>query len=1076
MLAQEMSHLKSSLQSRDQGKFAVCASHHVYHLNCAMMVLGSFACLHCGQDPLDRFMVIDVHAGKSPIFFPHPQVPKKRPSAKMCFGGSHTTHTKPDEVPLTESIALTSESVTEMPETFTTDLEKEKLANFLSVASSMLTNPVPAHSRPLYLSYAHSQTAPTTLSTAWIAPHFMFSKPSMTSSPLYSVPMGTPLSFGSLGGSTATHVAGTSFCFTVTHVAGTSFSSTATHIAGTFFSSTATHVAGTFFSSTATHVAGTFFSSTATNVAGTSFCFTVTHIAGTSFSSTTHVAGTFFCSTTTHIAGTSSSPPPPLSLDSSLQPVLSSQSSSPSLTIPANRSSPSSQSPTSSLELHNFQSPSFTLTSFQPYNFLYTAKSLYSAAKNGNTEKLISVLATGLNPNILFRECLMGSVLHLSSSSGHLSVVQILVQAGAQLDVLDRAQNTPLMLAVLEGKNEVVNFLIKAGASVMLKGMGGMTALHLATKSGNQQACQHILAIPNLPRDFIDTKDDGGWTPLVWAAEHSHAHIVEREIHGIYSSPTASLVLTELWTVNLTVQPKALVYSPDLMKLSVTVKAFWEILVLVHSFTENKDYEAVLSVAHWRYLLSKRANPFVRDAEQNIALHWSAFSGCAEITELLLNLGSDPNSTNLYGDTPLHIGARQNMYECVHLLLARRARLDLKNTAGELALDCCVSESSECFKAISLNIMLRDIVVKTLEPTVHILSNDISHGKEVNPVQCINWEDDEGEPTDYVYVSSNCFTSYISIDQTITSLQSCRCTDGCTSTDCRCNTISLGCPYDNMGRLVPDFNYAGGGDLPKAETIRSVWIPEVNQRQEDNIKDNVKNQQVAILCDETTDRKEQCVFVILLKTYVLIRSKAYAPMVFECNQMCACNRNRCVNRVMQKSVTEHVQLFRTRSKGWGVRILRPIPKGTYVCEYIGDIVHDVDRYIGEAITDVEADHREDDSYLFDLDNKDGETYCIDARHYGNVSRFINHMCVPNLIPVKVFVDHHDLHFPRIAFFSNRDIDTYEELGFDYGEKFWIIKSKSFTCECGADNCRYSKTTITQTLENYLNRLQEMDRT
>nr|CAD7398639.1 unnamed protein product [Timema cristinae] len=544
---------------------------------------------------------------------------------------------------------------------------------------------------------------------------------------------------------------------------------------------------------------------------------------------------------------------------------------------------------------------------------------------------------TGLNPNILFRECLMGSVLHLSSSSGHLTVVQILVQAGAQLDVLDRAQNTPLMLAVLEGKNEVVNFLIKAGASVMLKGMGGMTALHLATKSGNQQACQHILAIPNLPRDFIDTKDDGGWTPLVWAAEHSHAHIVE-------------------------------------------------------------------------YLLSKRANPFVRDAEQNIALHWSAFSGCAEITELLLNLGSDPNSTNLYGDTPLHIGARQNMYDCVLLLLARRARVDLKNTAGELALDCCVSESSECFKAISLNIMLRDIVVKTLERTVHILTNDISHGKEVNPIQCINWEDDEGEPTDYVYVSTNCFTSYISIDQTITSLQSCRCTDGCTSTDCRCNTISLGCPYDNMGRLVPDFNYAD------------------------------------------------------------------APMVFECNQMCACNRNRCVNRVIQKSVTEHVQLFRTRSKGWGVRMLRPIPKGTYVCEYIGDIVHDVDRYIGEAITDVEADHREDDSYLFDLDNKDGETYCIDARHYGNVSRFINHMCVPNLIPVKVFVDHHDLHFPRIAFFANRDIDTYEELGFDYGEKFWIIKSKSFTCDCGADNCRYSKTTITQTLENYLNRLQEMDRT
>jgi len=60
--------------------------------------------------------------------------------------------------------------------------------------------------------------------------------------------------------------------------------------------------------------------------------------------------------------------------------------------------------------------------------------------------------------------------------------------------------------------------------------------------------------------------------------------------------------------------------------------------------------------------------------------------------------------------------------------------------------------------------------------------------------------------------------------------------------------------------------------------------------------------------------------------------------------------------------------------------------------------------------------------------QDGETYCIDARHYGNIARFINHMCVPNLQSVRVFMGHHDLHFPRIAFFANRDIQPYEELG------------------------------------------------
>lgn len=96
------------------------------------------------------------------------------------------------------------------------------------------------------------------------------------------------------------------------------------------------------------------------------------------------------------------------------------------------------------------------------------------------------------------------------------------------------------------------------------------------------------------------------------------------------------------------------------------------------------------------------------------------------------------------------------------------------------------------------------------------------------------------------------------------------------------------------------------------------------------------------------------------------------------------------------------------------------------------------------MTDSEAELREDDSYLFDLDHKvlvltfscitfaallfqEFDSFCIDAKLYGNFSRFINHSCHPNLHPVKVFIDHHDLRFPRIAFFAKRDILPNEEL-------------------------------------------------
>ncbi|KAM6244073.1 histone-lysine N-methyltransferase EHMT1 isoform 3-T3 [Porphyrio hochstetteri] len=173
------------------------------------------------------------------------------------------------------------------------------------------------------------------------------------------------------------------------------------------------------------------------------------------------------------------------------------------------------------------------------------------------------------------------------------------------------------------------------------------------------------------------------------------------------------------------------------------------------------------------------------------------------------------------------------------------------------------------------------------------------------------------------------------------------------------------------------------------------------------------------------------------------------PLIFECNHACSCWRT-CRNRVVQNGLRTRLQLFRTQKMGWGVRTMQDIPPGTFVCEYVG-----------ELISDAEADVREEDSYLFDLDNKDGDVYCIDARFYGNISRFINHFCEPNLIPVRVFMSHQDLRFPRIAFFSTRHIEAGEEIGFDYGDRFWDIKIKYFSCQCGSPKCQHSSSALAQ---------------
>ncbi|XP_075042642.1 histone-lysine N-methyltransferase EHMT2 isoform X2 [Mixophyes fleayi] len=250
--------------------------------------------------------------------------------------------------------------------------------------------------------------------------------------------------------------------------------------------------------------------------------------------------------------------------------------------------------------------------------------------------------------------------------------------------------------------------------------------------------------------------------------------------------------------------------------------------------------------------------------------------------------------------------------------------------------------------------------------------------------------------------------------------------------------ISIPCVNGVDEELTPDdYKYVSENCETSAMSIdRNITHLQHCSCQDDCSSSNCLCGQLSIRCWYDKDGR-------LLQEF----NKIEPPLIFECNQACACWQT-CKNRVVQSGIKVRLQLYRTAKMGWGVRALQAIPQGTFICEYVG-----------ELISDAEADVREDDSYLFDLDNKDGEVYCIDARYYGNVSRFINHLCEPNLIPVRVFMSHQDLRFPRIAFFSGRDIRAGEELGFDYGDRFWDIKSKYFTCQCGSERCKHSAEAI-----------------
>ncbi|XP_047211201.1 histone-lysine N-methyltransferase SETDB2 [Girardinichthys multiradiatus] len=81
---------------------------------------------------------------------------------------------------------------------------------------------------------------------------------------------------------------------------------------------------------------------------------------------------------------------------------------------------------------------------------------------------------------------------------------------------------------------------------------------------------------------------------------------------------------------------------------------------------------------------------------------------------------------------------------------------------------------------------------------------------------------------------------------------------------------------------------------------------------------------------------------------------------------------------------------------------------------------------------------------------------IDATKEGNVSRFINHSCQPNLFIQNVFTDSHDPAFPVIAFFTSRLIKSGTELTWNYSSNLHTStrdQTQEVPCLCHSNGCQ-----------------------
>uniref|UniRef100_A0A3P9IB78 Histone-lysine N-methyltransferase, H3 lysine-36 specific n=2 Tax=Oryzias latipes TaxID=8090 RepID=A0A3P9IB78_ORYLA len=162
-------------------------------------------------------------------------------------------------------------------------------------------------------------------------------------------------------------------------------------------------------------------------------------------------------------------------------------------------------------------------------------------------------------------------------------------------------------------------------------------------------------------------------------------------------------------------------------------------------------------------------------------------------------------------------------------------------------------------------------------------------------------------------------------------------------------------------------------------------------------------------------------------------------LLYECNPQVCPAGEKCLNQAFTKRQYSQVEIFRTLSRGWGLRCVHDIKKGQFVSEYVGEVIDEE-----ECRSRIRHAQENDicNFYMLTLD----KDRIIDAGPKGNEARFMNHCCQPNCETQKWTVNGDT----RVGLFALVDVKAGTELTFNYNLE--CLGNGKTVCKCGAPNC------------------------
>ena len=258
-------------------------------------------------------------------------------------------------------------------------------------------------------------------------------------------------------------------------------------------------------------------------------------------------------------------------------------------------------------------------------------------------------------------------------------VVKALIDHGADVNITDKNDWTPLMCAAKKGDLRIVQALLSAPhININSKNTSGSTALMVAIENTRDEV---VKALINKGAN-VNAADNKGWTPLLFAAQEGYLKIVQAllsapEIDINARKPSVGTALMVAVDNGKDDVVKALIdYNAN---ANIADKHGWTPLILA----AKKGYLTITKTL----LSAPNIDIDARKPDVGTALMVAADNGEDDIVKVLIDHGADVNITDDDNWTPLIWAAEQGYLPIVKTLLsAPQIDINAKRINGKTAL------------------------------------------------------------------------------------------------------------------------------------------------------------------------------------------------------------------------------------------------------------------------------------------------------------------------------------------------------------------------------------------------------